>query len=318
MSENHHHPKLGESSSGIGHVRVEERRRLFWVLLLTALTMAGEIAAGIWTRSLSLQGDAAHMLSHLLAVGISYAAIVIACRPAPPDKTFRYWRVEILAGLFNGLALLPVVIYVLWESIHRLRHPVPIEPKWTLVVGAIGLVVNLICAKLLHAHSHHDLNLRGAFLHMLADAASSVGVLLAAGAAWAFGWTWADPLIAAAIGVLVFVWCAGLIRSSCAILLEGAPRHVDLEQIRAAMKGVDGVLEIHDLHVWTITSRMYALTAHVRLRDDLPVSRAEEVGRALRNVLDERWEINHATLQFEVEEGAKLQCEQGHAPGHAH
>ncbi len=320
MSENHHHPKLGESSTGIGHVRADERRRLFWVLLLTAVTMAGEIAAGLWTRSIALQGDAAHMLSHLLAVGLSYAAIVIACRPAPPDKTFRYWRVEILAGLLNGLALLPVVGYVLWESIRRFRHPEPIDAKWTLIVGAVGLAVNLVCAKLLHRHSHHDLNLRGAFLHMMADAASSVGVLLAAGAAWAFGWTWADPAIAAGIGLLVLAWCAGLIRSSCAVLLEAAPRHVDLEQIRAAMKGVDGVLEVHDLHVWTITSRMYALTAHVRLREDLPVSRAEEVGRALRAVLDERWEINHATLQFEVEEGSKLQCEQGHAPaaGHSH
>lgn len=310
MSENHHHPKLSESSAGIAHPRRDEKSRLLWVLALTALTMAGEIAGGIWTRSIALQGDAVHMLSHLLAVGLSYAAIVIACRPAPPDKTYRYWRVEILAGLLNGLALLPVVGWVLWESLHRLRHPVPIDARGTLVVGAVGLLVNLVCAKLLHRHSHHDLNLRGAFLHMMADAASSVGVLLAAAAAWAFGWTWADPLIAAGIGLLILAWCVGLVRSSCAVLLEAAPRHVDLGEIRAAMKAVDGVLEIHDLHVWTITSRMYALTAHVRLREDLPVSRAEEVGDALRKVLDARWEINHATLQFEVEEGAKLRCEQ--------
>ncbi len=298
-------------------VRSDERRRLLWVLVLTFLGMVGELAAAAWTRSIALRGDAFHMLTHLLAVGLSYAALLIACRPAPPDKTYRYWRVEILAGLLNGLALLPVVAYVLWESLQRFRHPVPIDARNTLAVGALGLVLNLVCAKLLHAHSHHDLNLRGAFLHMMADAATSVGVLLAAGAAWAFGWSWADPLIGAAIGVVVLVWCVGLIRSSCAVLLEAAPGHVDLEQIRAAMKGVDGVLEVHDLHVWTITSRMYALTAHVRLREDLPVSRAEEVGCALRAVLDERWEINHATLQFEVEEGSKLPCEQGHAPGRA-
>jgi cobalt-zinc-cadmium efflux system protein len=329
MSENHHHPKLGESSTGIGQVRQDERRRLLWVLVLTAVTMAGEIAGGIWTRSLSLLGDAFHMLTHLLAIGLSYAAIVIACRPAPPDKTYRYWRLEILAGLLNGLALLPVAGYVLWASIDRLRHPVEIEPKWTLVVGAIGLAVNLVCAKLLHAHSHHDVNLRGAFLHMIADSASSVGVLLAAGAAWAFHWTWADPLTAGAIAILIVLWCVSLVRSSGGILLEAAPHHVNLEEIRAAMKAVEGVLEVHDLHVWTITSRMYALTAHVRLREDLPVSRAEEVGRALRRVLDERWEINHATLQFEVEEGSRLDCERNlscptpaagpaHPHGHAH
>jgi cobalt-zinc-cadmium efflux system protein len=322
MSESHHHPKLAESSVAIDTLRCGERSRLVWVMLLTAVTMAAELAAGFWTRSLSLQGDAWHMLAHLLSTALSYAAILIACRPAPPDKTYRYWRVEILAGLINGLALLPVAGYVLWESIHRLRAPQPIEAKWTLLVGAIGLVVNLVCAALLHRHSHHDINMRGAFLHMMADSASSVGVLLAAGAAWALGWNWADPAIAALIAILIFVWCVSLVRSSGAVLLEAAPRHVDLGEIRAAMKEVEGVLEVHDLHVWTITSRMYALTAHVRLRDDMAVSRAEEVGRALRAVLDARWEINHATLQFEVEEGSRLDCEREHkhqpATGHPH
>lgn len=313
MSESHHHPKLAESSVAID-VRRGERSRLAWVMALTALTMAGELVAGFWTRSLALQGDAWHMLAHLLSTGLSFAAIVIACRPAPPDKTYKYWRVEILAGLINGLSLLPVAGYVLWASIDRLRHPEPILAMWTLVVGAIGLVVNLICAALLHRHSHHDLNLRGAFLHMIADTASSVGVLLAAGAAWAFGWTWADPAIAAFIAVLILVWCVQLVRASGGVLLEAAPRHVDLEEIRAAMKAVDGVLEVHDLHVWTITSRMYALTAHVRLRDDMPVSRAEEVGHALREVLDRRWEINHATLQYEVAEGSRLDCERESRP----
>jgi cobalt-zinc-cadmium efflux system protein len=309
MSESHHHPKLEESSMALAAVRDAERGRLLWVMGLTALTMAAELVAGFWTRSLALQGDAWHMLAHLLSTGLSYAAIVIACRPAPPDKTYRYWRVEILAGLINGLALLPVGGYVLWESVQRLMNPQPILAKWTLVVGAIGLVVNLICAALLHRHAHHDLNMRGAFLHMIADSASSVGVLLAAGGAWAFGWTWADPAIAALIAALILGWCVSLVRASASVLLESAPRHVDLEKIRGAMKDVEGVQDVHDLHVWTITSRMYALTAHVRLRDDMPVSRAEEVGRALRALLDERWEINHATLQFEVEEGHALSCE---------
>lgn len=315
MSESHHHPKLAESSVAIDALRHGERSRLVWVMLLTGVTMVGELVAGFWTRSIALQGDAWHMLAHLLSTALSYAAIVIACRPAPPDKTFKYWRVEILAGLVNGLALLPVAGYVLWESIQRLMHPQAIRAEWTLLVGAIGLVVNLVCAGLLHRHSHHDLNMRGAFLHMMADTASSIGVLLAAGAAWAFGWTWADPAIAAMIAVLILVWCVSLVRASAGVLLEAAPRHVDLEQIRSGMKEVEGVLEVHDLHVWTITSRMYALTAHVRLRDDMPVSRAEEVGRAMRAVLDERWEINHATLQFEVEEGSRLTCEREHSRG---
>jgi cobalt-zinc-cadmium efflux system protein len=314
MSESHHHPKLSESAATLGAVRVGERRRLVLVMVLTGLTMVGEFAGGIWTRSIALRADAFHMLTHLLSIALSYAAIVIACRPAPPDKTYRYWRVEILASLFNGIALLPAAGWVIWESVERFRRPETIDPFWTFVVGAVGLGVNVVCAALLHHHSKHDLNLRGAFLHLIADSASSVGVLAAAGAVWAFGWRQADPVIAAVISLLILAWCVGLLRSSCRILLESAPGHMDLEQVRASMKAVDGVLEVHDLHVWTITSRMYALTAHVRLREDLPVSEAEELGRKVRAVLDERWEINHATLQFEVAAAEELRCEHEHQP----
>jgi cobalt-zinc-cadmium efflux system protein len=324
MGDQHHHPKLSETSIHRGAARLGERNRLFWVMVLTFVTMGGEIAGGLWTGSISLLGDAFHMLTHFLAIALSWAAILVACRPAPADKTYRYWRIEILASLVNGIALVPIAGYVLYEAIHRFLHPAPFDAKWTLIVGGIGLVVNVVCAGLLHHHSEHDLNVRGAFLHMVADTASSVGVLLAAGAAWAFGWTWADPAIAAGISILILVWCVGLVRSSSRILLESVPQHMDLEEIRGAMKGVEGVLEVHDLHVWTITSRMYALTAHVRLRDDLPVSRTEELGHRLQHLLDDRFEINHATLQFEVAEGARLHCEHDHAPsgggeaGHDH
>lgn len=314
MSDQHHHPKLSESSTSLGGARRGERTRLFWVMVLTFVTMVGEIVGGLYTGSISLLGDAFHMLTHFLAIALSWTAVIIACRPAPADKTYRYWRIEILASLVNGIALVPIAGYVLYEAIHRFLHPAPFDAMWTLIVGAIGLVVNLVCAGLLHHHSAHDLNVRGAFLHMVADSASSVGVLAAAGAAWALGWTWADPLIAAGISVLILLWCVGLVRSSSRILLESVPHHMSLEEIRSAMKALDGVLEVHDLHVWTITSRMYALTAHVRLREDLPVSQTEELGHRLQHLLDDRFEINHATLQFEVAEGAPLRCDHDHAP----
>ena len=183
-----------------------------------------------------------------------------------------------------------------------------------LVVGAIGLAVNLVSAALLHAYSKHDINVRGAFLHMLADTASSVGVM-AAGAVVAFtGWRQADPLAAALISGIILVWCFSLLRESGRILLESAPRHVELGRIGADMKGVEGVQEIHDLHVWTITSRMVALTAHVRLKADLKVSETEEIGRRLQRLLEERHEINHAILQFEVTDGRELSCEHEHRP----
>jgi len=315
MSEQHHHPKLSESATAHVSIRAGERSRLFWVMVVTGVTMVGELVGYFYSHSIALLGDALHMLTHFLAIALSYMAIVIAVRPAPADKTYRYWRVEILASLINGMALLPIAGYVFYEALWRFWNPVPIHTLWTFSVGSIGLAVNIVSALLLHRHSKHDLNVRGAFLHMLADSASSVGVLLAAAAVSVFGWTHADPMIAALISVLILAWCLSLLRSSCRILLESVPKHMNLEEIRAAMKGFDGVLEVHDLHVWTITSRMYALTAHVRLKEDVAVSQTEELGQRLQRLLDERYEINHATFQFEVAAAEALRCEHEHAPG---
>lgn len=327
MSEQHHHPKLAESATGIPSVRASERGRLFWVLVLTGLAMVGELAGGILTRSLALLNDAVHMFTHFTTIALSWLAIVIAVRPAPPDKTYRYWRLEILASLVSGISLIPLSGWILYEAFDRWMNPVAIKVEAMLGVGLIGLVANIASASLLHRHSKHDLNIRGAFLHLIADCLSSVGVLAAGVIVWATGWVRVDPLIAAGISILILVWCVTLIRDSGRILLESVPAHMKLDDITAAMKAVDGVLEVHDLHVWTITSRMYALTAHVRLREDLPVSQTEEICGRLQKLLDERWEINHATLQFEVAQGEPLACERGHAPaegsaghdhGHAH
>ncbi len=314
MSEQHHHPKLVEAAPTLRGIRASERGRLFWVLALTLAVMAGEGAGYLLSHSLALLNDALHFLTHFVTLALSYLAIVIATRPAPPDKTYRYWRLEILASLVSGLSLIPISGIVLYEAAERWFHPVPIETGLMLILGGVGLAVNVLSALLLHAHSKHDLNVRGAFLHMLADCVSSLGVLVAGAVVHFTKWNQADPLIAAGISTLILAWCVTLVRDSGRILLESVPRHIKLEDIRAAMKAVDGVLEVHDLHVWTITSRMHALTAHVRLRDDLPVSQTEQLGCRLQKMLDERWEINHATLQFEVAQGQELACERTSAP----
>ena len=310
MSDQHHHPKLAESSSRTGAIRSGERSRLFWVLVVTGIVMVGELAGGVLTRSLALLNDAVHMFTHFVTIALSWLAIVIAMRPAPPDKTYRYWRLEILASMVSGISLIPLSAWVIYEAVDRWFHPVEIKVGAMLGVGVIGLVANVVSAMLLHRHSKHDLNIRGAFLHLMADCLSSVGVLAAGAIVYFTRWTQADPLIAAGISILILIWCLTLVRDSGRILLESVPRHMKLADIEAAMKTVDGVLEVHDLHVWTITSRMYALTAHVRLREDLPVSATEDLGRRLQMLLDERWEINHATLQFEVAQGEALACEQ--------
>jgi cobalt-zinc-cadmium efflux system protein len=333
MSDQHHHPKLAESGATIGAIRSGERRRLFWVLVLTLGVMAGEAVGYFFTHSLALLNDALHFLTHFVTIALSYAAVLIATRPAPPDKTYRYWRLEVLASMVSGISLMPVSGLVLYEAYERWFHPVAIETRLMLLIGAVGLLVNVASVAILHRHSKHDLNIRGAFFHLLADCVSSLGVLAAGGIVVFTGWTQADPLIAAGISVLVLLWCLSLVRDSGRILLESVPHHMKLSDIEAAMKTVEGVREIHDLHVWTITSRMYALTAHVRLREDLPVSATEDIGRKLQALLDERWEINHATLQFEVAQGEALACEQSpsgscapaksaeeqhHGHGHAH
>jgi len=315
MSEQHHHPKHAESTAGLPSVRASERSRLFWVLALTGVVMVGELAGGLLTRSLALLNDAVHMFTHFLTIALSWLAIVIAVRPAPPDKTYRYWRLEILASHVSGISLIPLSGWILYEALDRWIHPVPIKVEAMLGVGMIGLAANVASAALLHRHSKHDLNIRGAFLHLIADCLSSVGVLAAGAIVWFTGWVRADPLIAAGISLLILVWCISLVRDSGRILLESVPSHMKLDEICAAMKSVEGVLEVHDLHVWTITSRMYALTAHVRLREDLPVSQTEEIGGRLQKLLDERWEINHATLQFELAQGEPLPCERGQAAG---
>jgi cobalt-zinc-cadmium efflux system protein len=326
MSEQHHHPKLSETAVAMGAVRSEERGRLFWVIALTFAVMAGETTGYFYTRSLALLNDALHFLTHFVTIALSYLAILIATRPAPPDKTYRYWRLEVLASLVSGISLIPVSALVLYEAAERWFHPVPIETNLMLILGGVGLAANVLSAAMLHHHSKHDLNIRGAFLHMLADCVSSLGVLAAGAIVHWTKWSKADPLIAAGISVLILAWCFTLVRDSGRILLESAPKHMKLAEVEAAMKTVEGVLEVHDLHVWTITSRMYALTAHVRLREDLAVSQTEEICCSLKKLLDERWEINHATLQFEVAPGEPLPCERGHAAepgsaaghGHAH
>jgi len=290
-------------------VRAGERRRLLFVLLVTAVTMVGEIVGGYVFRSTALLGDAFHMLTHLMAISTSFVAILIAARPAAADKTYRNWRFEVLATLFNGITMVPLAAYVLWEAYERWRNPLDINVAGVLAVGGVGLVSNVVSVAVLHRHSKHDINVRGAFLHMLADSISSVGVIAAGVVIIVFKWRQADPLIAAAISVMILIWAVSLIRDACRILLESAPSHLDLEEIRATVKGEPGVAEVHDLHVWTITSKMYALTAHVVLSEDMPVSRTEEMAARLARILDDRFDINHATMQFETCRGEALTCE---------
>ena len=232
---------------------------------MTCAFLGVEVVAGFLTGSLSLLADAGHMLTDVAGLVLALAAMKLAERPPSPRRTYGYHRAEILAALTNGLVLLVVAAYILAEAWDRFRSPQPVASVPVLAVAAVGLAVNLAGAYLLHAGSHSSLNVRGAYNEVLADALSSVGVILGAGVILATGWLWVDPLVAVGIALFVLPRTWALLREALQVLLEGTPREVDLTALRAAMEGVPGVKTVHDLHVWTLTSGVHALSAHAVL-----------------------------------------------------
>jgi cobalt-zinc-cadmium efflux system protein len=239
------------------------------------------------------------MLSDGLALGLALFAAWLALRPPTPERSFGWRRAEVLAALANALVLVALGVLIVWESAGRLTDPPPVEGSWVLVAGAAGLVVNLAAARILHG-AGSGLNVRAAMLHVLADLASSVGVVVAGLVVLATGWRYADPLAGLAIGVLVLLSTVGVLREAFAVLLEGAPRGIDARAVGAAIAGTDGVVGVHDLHLWTITSGFPALSAHVLVAAGAD---CHAIRRELERLLGERFELTHTTLQVE------------HAPG---
>jgi cobalt-zinc-cadmium efflux system protein len=285
------------------------RRRLVAVLALTGAFVFVEIAGAIWTGSLALAADAGHMLTDLGGLALALFAVWIAARPPTPAKTFGYYRVEILAALVNALVLLVIAGVILVEAYRRILAPTPILGGPMLAIAALGLGVNLFSAWLLHAGAGESLNVRAAYLEVLADAIASVGVLIAALVVMLSGWTLVDPLTSVAIAVFIVPRTWRLLTQAVNVLLEGTPAHLRLDEIGAAMTRVAGVRRIHDLHVWTLTSGRDAMSAHVVV-DDL--AHSERLLGELHAVLHARFGIDHTTIQLDKEPPAVLQIK---APG---
>ena len=306
----HNHTHAGEEDSGplspdFGHLHAEPRqpaedktRRLRWALIITGLVMVVEIVGGIVANSLALLSDAGHMFTHIFALGMSYVAIVLASRPATPQKTFGYFRAEVLAAFVNGLFLFGITIYIFYEAVNRMLHPEEILWVHMLVVAAVGLVANLASVMLLFRVSGGDLNLRSAFVHVVYDTLSSVVVVAAAIVIHFTGLRWFDPAVSMMIGLLIVVWAARIVWESVHILLESTPRDVDLEQVRRDMADVPGVQSVHDIHVWEITTNMYVMTAHVVV-NDVSMAGAAKVVDSINHYLREHHKIGHSTLQLE-------------------
>lgn len=271
------------------------RGRLRWVLAITAVFMFAEVLGGLLSGSLALLADAGHMFTDVAALALALVAIAWARRPATPDRTYGWVRLEILAALVNGATLLLIAGWVVVEAVARLRNPVPVDGSIMLGVATAGLLVNAVGLALLHGHSHHDLNVRGAYLHVLGDLLGSVGVLAAAGVIALTGWTAADPLASVLVAVLILLSAGRLVREATDVLLEAAPRHVDVEALLDDLGAIDGLAEVHDLHVWTLTSGFVALSAHGHLTDP---TRHGEVLEAVRERAGEHG-IGHVTFQLE-------------------
>lgn len=274
------------------------RGRLVFAVALTAVVLFGEVAGGIWTHSLALLSDAAHVLTDLVSLLLSLGAIVMAARPVTKQHTFGWHRVEVLAALANGLSLFVVSAYLLREAYHRLQDPPEVRVVGMLGVAVAGLLANGLIAVRLRGHAQHDLNIRSAYLHVMADFAGSVGVVLAAAIMLATGWYIVDPIIGIVIALAVFVGSLRLLRDTAHILLEGVPSTIDLHAVADAIRQAPGVDDIHDLHIWTICSSLLALSVHVTVGDRSGAAR-DEIVRAVSDELRVRFGIAETTIQTE-------------------
>jgi cation diffusion facilitator family transporter len=296
----HDHSAHGATAGGA------HRRRLTVVLGLTLLVLVAEVVGAVLSGSLALLADAGHMATDAAGIALALGAVTLAQRPARGRRTFGWQRIEILAAVANGLLLLGVAGYVLVEAVLRIGQQTEISSGLMMGVAGAGLVINLISLALLHRGRGDSLNVRGAYLEVLGDAFGSLAVLIAGVVILTTGWTYADTIASLAIGFLVVPRAWHLLREALDVLLEAAPRGVDLDDVRSHILGVDGVLGVHDLHAWTITSGQPVLSAHVVVSDDaLQAGHGGQVLDALCACLGSHFDMEHCTFQLEPETHAE-------------
>jgi len=269
--------------------------------------MVMEVIGGLLTQSLALLADAGHMLTDVAALGLSAFAIWMAARPSTPEKTYGYHRAEILAAVTNAVVLLLLAIWILYEAYRRVFEPPQVLGVPMLLIGLVGLAVNVTSMKLLVEKSGSSLNVRSAYLEVLSDAISSVGVILGGVTIWLTGWLLIDPLLSASISVFVVWRTWALLSQAVHVLMEGVPTHLNAKEVGQAMAGVPGVKEVHDLHIWTITSGLDALSSHVVV--SVGADRDAVLWR-LQQLLQDRFGIDHATLQVVEQRSDRVQREQ--------
>ncbi len=278
--------------------RHTETRRLRLALAISSIYFFAEVIGGFLTNSLALLSDAGHMLSDIAALALSLFAFRIAKRPATVSSTYGYHRVEILAALFNGLMLWLIVGVIFAAAYNRFFNPPEVASQGMMIVASLGLVVNIVAGAVLYDSHHHNLNLRGAFLHIVSDALGSVGAIVAGLIMLLTGWYVADPLISVLIGLLILHSSWSLVKESLSVLMQAVPKGIRLEDVQQALEEVEGVSKVHDLHVWAVTSDLFTLSAHAVVENG---GDFHQVLNGIEDTLKERFNIEHTTIQLEVE-----------------
>jgi cobalt-zinc-cadmium efflux system protein len=268
-------------------------------MAVTGIMMVAEIVGGFWTNSLALVSDAGHMFTHFFALSISFAAIVCASRKSCHHRTFGFYRVEILAALLNSLFLFVATFWILAEGIKRILNPAPILGVQMFIIAIIGLLVNLASVFILRGTHKDDLNIKSAFLHMLGDTLSSVAIVIGAVVIYFTGWNIIDPILSIGIGVVILLWGWNLFKDSVNILLESAPKGMNTEDITKTLAAeISSIDEITDMHVWEITTKMYSMTAHVKLKSDVDRQTEKQVLAKIKHIVDNKFDIEHTTIEF--------------------
>lgn len=303
MGEVHTHDHGRRSAGSLRRVKI--------ALGLTFVYMIAEAVGGWWTNSLALIADAGHMLTDVGALSLTLFAIWFAGRPATEKKTYGYYRLEILAAFINGIALVLLSLWIIYEAVERWQSPPAVRGTELTLIATGGLIVNIAAAFLLHSDHKHDLNMHGAFLHVIGDLLGSVAAIIAGGLIMAFGWVWADAVGSVLISLIIVFGAWRLILDSVNVLLEGTPRHINLSAVEKAILETNGVGGVHDLHIWTISSGIDALSAHISHDDSVQHS---ELLATIRQKLHDRFAIDHLTIQMEtldLEAEAVYVCETG-------
>ena len=291
----HHHEHEHEHSHAHDH-RGTDKKVLKWALGITLITMFLEFFYGFLSNSLALISDAIHMFTHSFALIISLVAIVIASKQAPLEKTFGYYRAEVIAAFINGITIVLSIVWILYEAVERFFNPSVIDIKTAMIVAVIGLVVNIITGVILMQGDKNNINLKSAFVHMLSDALSSVAIILGYIVIYFTSWYFIDVILALLVAVVIGKWAIGILKSSINTLMESSP--LDLKEVQVFIEKDARIIELHDVHIWEITQDMYNMTAHVKI-DKNCINEYEDILHHINPDLKEKYKIVHTTFQFE-------------------